>query len=110
MLNNARKQRLMREAQVSKDGEMPAAEHPLTPIALVALILFAVTALSGFHQDDRKIVTAPVAERYVAAVHGDAPLQQQQDRAGMTAPQPEGQQQVEAGTKEPEGNVQDLTY
>jgi hypothetical protein len=110
MQNNARKQRLMREALGNADGEMPAAERNYAAIAIFALILFAVTALSGFHQDDRKIVTAAVTDRYVASGRDDSPMPMKQNLAGKAQPEGQAQRQSEARGKEAEGNVQDLTY
>jgi hypothetical protein len=164
MLNNARKQRLTREALGNADGEMPTAKGTVGTIAIFVLILFAATALSGFHRDDRKIVTASATDRNAASVHDDSPMLKKQDLAAKAKPEgnaqqqgeenliqiysdwiqaehgrvglyaqdaltlkkqylagnaePEGkeqqrgteQQQGEASKKEPEGNVQDLTY
>lgn len=110
MLNNARKQRLMREALGNADGEMPTAERTFGIIAVFVLILFTTAALSGFHRDDGKIVTASATDRYVASVHDDSPMLKKQDLAGKAAPEGKAQQHGEAGIKEAEGNVQDLTY
>lgn len=104
MLNNARKQRLMREALGNEDGEMSTAQVTYGTIAVFVLILFAATALSGRHQDDRKIVAASVTDRYVASIYDDSMMLKKQEPAGQA------QQQGAASTKEPEGNVQDLTY
>lgn len=110
MPNNARKQRLMREALGNEDGEMPAAKRPAGPIAVFILILFAVTALSSFHRDDRKIVTATVTDRYAASGHDDSPMLMKHNLAGNAQPEGLPQRQSEASGKETEGNVQDLTY
>lgn len=110
MLNNARKQRLMREALGNEDGEMSTAQVTYGTIAIFVLILFAATALSGHHQDDRKFVAASVTDRYVASIYDDSSTLKNQDPAVKAEPDGKAQQQDGPSTKEPEGNVQDLTY
>lgn len=160
MTNNTRKQRFMREVLGNSDGEIPTAKGTVGTIAIVVIILFAATALAGFHRDDGKMVmvTGSATDRYVASVRDNSPMLKKQDQAAKAEPEgkaqqqreenliqiytdwiqaehgrvglyaqdaptlekqylagnaePEGkeQQQSEAAKKEPEGNVQDLTY
>jgi hypothetical protein len=100
----------MREALGNADGVMPIAARSFGTIAILVLILFATTAFSGFHRDDRGIVTASATDRYVASVRDDSPVLNKQDLAGNAEADGKAQQQGDAGKKEPEGNVQDLTY
>lgn len=110
MTNNARKERFMREVLGNSDGELPTAKGTVGTIAIVVLILFAATALAGFHRDDGKVVTASATGRYVASVHDDSPMLKKQDLAARAEPGGKAPQQGQAGSKEPDGNVQDLTY
>jgi hypothetical protein len=110
MTNNVRKQRFIHEVLGNSDGEIPTAKGTVGTIAIVVLILFAATALAGFHRDDGKTVTASATGRYVVSVHDDSPMLKKQDLAAKAEPEGNAQQQAETGKKEPDGNVQDLTY
>lgn len=111
MPNDARIQRLTREALGNTAGdEMPSTEIKYLTISIIALILFAVTALAGYQPDDRKIVTASTTERYAAAVHEDSPALKTQDPRGMAQVETKEWQQGDAGKRVTDGNVQDLTY
>lgn len=110
MANNARIQRLTREALGNEEGSVPPAGKTISFIAIIVSILFAAAALSDYQWDGREIVVTSANHRYIASGQQNSPAQRQHVEAGKAASDGNVSQQAEAGKKEPEGNVQDLTY
>lgn len=112
MQNNARNQRLMCEALDNAYGEMPVTHDHLRAIAAVAIVLFVAMALAACQADERSTLTASTSDAYLASAHNEALTLKTQEPLDKTAPEAavKAQPQGEAGKKEPEGNVVDMTY
>lgn len=60
--------RLIREAGIDADDEIPLKEIACLSIVVTALMLFAAIALSGCNWDERKIVVVSAGDRVVPIV------------------------------------------
>lgn len=108
MQDSVRKQRLTREALGTTEVEMLDAGRTLLAIGKILFAGLAVTALLGYRHDGHTIMT-------LSAINAHAASGQRNPATGdprVSVGEIDGQEQrpVEAGNREPEGNVVDLTY